>query len=114
MVSQMRHFSGNQTNGEMIEAIAAHLRNRNGQVMPFVSRSEIVGQMTPAPNLTPRTPTLRVPSDRPNCERLGGKATKTHERVDVTSLPVRDRRRRILAQLKRALDLSAESKSRTG
>jgi hypothetical protein len=68
----------------------------------------------PAAKLMPRTPTLRVPSGRPIFERLGVKATKTHERADVTSLPVRDRRRRILAQLQWVLALAAESRSRTG
>ena len=107
-------FSGDHTNGEMIEAIAAHLENRNGQVMLFVSRSKIVGQTMPAANLTPRTPTLRVPPGRADFTRLGLKPAEKHERVDVASLSVRDRRRRILAQLKRALDLAAESRSRTG
>jgi hypothetical protein len=107
-------FSGIQTNGEMIEIIAAHLEKRNGQVMLVGSRNQIVGQTTPAANLTPRTPTLRVPPGRLNIARLGGKAAKTHERVDITSLPLRDRKRRILAQLKRALDLAAESRLRTG
>jgi hypothetical protein len=63
----------------------------------------------PAKKPTPRTPTLRLPSGRPNFERLRVKATKTHERVDVASLPVRDRRRRILAQMKRVLALAAET-----
>jgi hypothetical protein len=91
-----------------------HIRNSKGQVVLFVSRSKIDGLMMSAEKPTPRAPTLRVPLGRPNFERLGVKPAKMHEWADITSLPFRDRRRRTLAQLKRALDLAAESRSRTG
>jgi hypothetical protein len=77
--------------------------------MLFVSHSKIDGLTMPAKKPTPRMRPLRVPSGRRNFERLGVKATKTHERVDVASLPVRDRRRRILAQMKRILALAAKT-----
>ena len=91
-----------------------HLRNRNGQVVLFVSRSKIEGLMMPAEKSVSRTPTLRVPSGKPNFERLGVKASKKPEWADVTSLPFQDRSRRTLGQIKRVLALAAESKSRTG
>jgi hypothetical protein len=90
------------------------LRNRNGQVVLFVSRSKIEGLMMPAEKPVSRAPTLQLPSRRPNFERLGVKPAKKHEWADVTSLPFQDRRRRTLAQIKRVLALAAERHSRTG
>jgi hypothetical protein len=113
MASQIRHFPETKPMERRLRLLPPTSK-KDDQEMLFVSPSKIVGQTTPAAKLTPRTPTLRVPPGRPNFERLGGKAAKTHERVDITSLPLRDRKRRILAQLKRALDLAAESNSRTG
>jgi len=46
----------------MIEVIAVHLRNKNGQVVLFVSHSKIEGLMMPAEKPTSRTPLLRVSS----------------------------------------------------
>jgi hypothetical protein len=91
-----------------------HLRNRNGQVVLFVSRSKIDGLVMPAEKPISRVPTLRVPSGEPNFERLSVKPAKRHEWADVTSLPFQDRRRRTLAQIKRVLALAAESHARTG
>jgi hypothetical protein len=91
-----------------------HLRNRNGQVVLFVSGSKIEGLIMPAEKPVSRMPTLRVPAGKPNFERLGVKPTKKHEWADVASLPFQDRSRRTLAQIKRVLDLAAESKLRTG
>jgi hypothetical protein len=85
-----------------------HLRNRNGQVVLFVSRSKIEGLMMPAEKTISRMPTLRLPSGKPNFDRLGIKPAKKHEWADVTSLPFQDRRRRTLAQIKRVLALAAE------
>jgi len=90
-----------------------HLRNRNGQVVLFVSRSKIEGLMMPAENPISRVPTLRVPSGKPNFDRLGVKPAKKHEWAGVTSLPFQDRSRRTLAQIKRVLALAAERKLRT-
>jgi hypothetical protein len=84
-----------------------HLRNRNGQVVLFVSRSKIDGLMMPAEKPISRVPTLRVPSGRLNFERLRIKPSKKHEWADVTSLPFQDRSRRTLAQIKRVLALAA-------
>ena len=80
----------------------------------FVSRSKIEDLMMPAEKPISRMPTLRVPSGKPNFDRLGVKPAKKHEWADVTSLPFQDRRRRTLAQIKRVLALAAESKLRTG
>ena len=91
-----------------------HLRNRNGQVVLFVSRSKIESLIMPAEKPISRMPTLRVPSGKPNFERLGVKLAKRHEWADVTSLPFQDRRRRTLAQIKRVLALVADRKLRTG
>jgi len=89
-----------------------HLRNRNGQVVLFVTRSKIEGLMMPAEKPNSRMPTL--PSGRPNFDWLGVKPPKKHEWADVTSLPFQDRRRRTLAQIKRVLALAAERKLKTG
>ena len=91
-----------------------HLRNRNGQVVLFVSRSKIDGLIMPAEKPISRMPTLRLPSGRPNFDRLGVKPAKRHEWADVTSLPFLERRRRTLAQIKRVLALAAERHVRTG
>ena len=91
-----------------------HLRNRNGQVVLFVFRSKIEGLMMPAEKPISRVPTLRVPSGKPNFERLAVRPPKKHEWADVTSLPFQDRRRRTLAQIKRVLALAAERKLKTG
>jgi hypothetical protein len=91
-----------------------HLRNRNGQVVLFVSRSKIEGLMMPPEKPISRVPTLRLPSGKPNFDRLGVKPAKRHEWADVKSLPFQDRRRRTLAQIKRVLALAAESHLRTG
>jgi hypothetical protein len=90
-----------------------HLRNRNGQVALFVSHSKIEDLTMPAEKPISRAPTLRVPSGKPNFERLAIKPTKKHEWADVTSLPFQDPSRRTLAQIKRALALAAERKFRT-
>jgi hypothetical protein len=90
-----------------------HLRNRNGQVVLFVTRSKIEGLMMPAEKPISRVPTLRLPSGKPNFERLGVKAAKKHEWASVMSLHFQDQRRRTLAQIKRVLALAAESKLRT-
>jgi hypothetical protein len=89
-----------------------HLRTRNGQVVLFVSHSKIEGLMMPAEKPISRMPTLRLPSGRPNFERLGVKPAKKHEWADVT-LPFQGRSRRTLAQIKRVLALAAETRSRT-
>ena len=91
-----------------------HLRNRNGQVVLFVSHSKIEGLTMPAEKPISRVPTLRVPSGKPNFERLSVKPAKRHEWADVTSLPFQDRRRRTLAQIKRVLALAAERHSSAG
>lgn len=91
-----------------------HIRNRNGQVVLFVSRSKIDGLTMPAEKPVSRVPTLRVPSGKLNFERLAIKPAKRHEWAHVTSLPFQDRRRRTLAQIRRVLALAAESHSRTG
>jgi len=91
-----------------------HLRNRNGQVVLFVSRGKIEGLPMPAEKPTPRVPILRLSSGKPNFVRLSVKPAKRHEWADVTSLPFQDRRRRTLAQIKRVLALAAESHLRTG
>ena len=91
-----------------------HIRNRNGQVVLFVSRCKIEGLTMPAEKPISRVPTLRVPSGKPNFERLGIKPEKRHEWAEVTSLPFQDRSRRTLAQIKRVLALAAESHSRAG
>ena len=91
-----------------------HLRNRNGQVVLFVSRSKIEGLMMPAEKPVSRMPTLRLPSGKPNFERLGVKPAKKGEWAEVTSLPFQDRSRRTLAQIKRVLALAAERHVRTG
>ena len=91
-----------------------HVRNRNGQVVLFVSRSKIEGLLMPAEKPISRVPTLRVPSGKPNFDRLGVKPAKKHEWADVTSLPFQDRSRRTLAQIKRVLALAAERHVRTG
>jgi len=91
-----------------------HLRNRNGQVVLFVFRSKIEGLMMPAEKPISRMPTLRLPSGKPNFDRLGVKPAKKHEWADVTSLPFQDRRRRTFTQLRGFLDLAAERKLRTG
>ena len=80
-----------------------HLRNRNGQAVLFVSRSKIEGLMMPAEKPTPRIPTLRLPSGKPNFERLSVKPAKKRELADVTSLPFGDRRRRTWARLEHIL-----------
>jgi hypothetical protein len=85
-----------------------HLRNRNGQVVLFVSRGKIEGLPMPAEKPISRMPTLRLPSGKPNFERLSVKPAKKHEWADVTSLPFQDRSRRTLAQIKRVLALAAE------
>jgi hypothetical protein len=90
-----------------------HLRNRNGQVVLFVSRCKIEGLMMPAEKPVSRVPTLRLPSGRPNFERLGVQPVKKYEWADVTSLPIQDRSRRTLAQIKRVLALAAERHVRT-
>jgi hypothetical protein len=90
-----------------------HLRNRNSQVVLFVSRSKIEGVMMPAEKPISRMPTLRIPSGKPNFDRLGVKPAKKHEWADVGSLPFQDRSRRALAQIKKVLALAAESHSRT-
>ena len=90
-----------------------HVGNRNGQVVLFVSRSKIEGLTMPTDKSVSRMPTLRVPSGKPNFERLGVKPAKKQEWADLTSLPFQDRSRRTLAQIKRVLALAAESQSRT-
>ena len=91
-----------------------HLRNRNGQVVLFVSHSKIEGLIMPAEKPISRVPILRVPSGKTNFGRLAVKPAKKHEWADVTSLSFQDRSRRTLAQIKRVLDLAAESHLRTG
>ena len=91
-----------------------HLRNRNGQVVLFVSRSKIEGLMMPAEKPISRVPILRVPSGKPNFERPAIKTGKKHEWADLTSLPFQDRSRRTLAQIKRVLALAAENHARVG
>jgi hypothetical protein len=66
-------------NGDLYEVIAARLKNRNGQVMLFVSHSKIEGLMMPAEKPISRMPTLRLPSGKPNFERLSVKPAKRHE-----------------------------------
>jgi hypothetical protein len=91
-----------------------HCRNKIGPVVLFVSRSKIDGLTMPAEKPTPRVPTLRLRSGKPNFERLGVKPPKKHEWADVKSLLFRDQTRRTLAQIKRVLALAAERHSRTG
>ena len=91
-----------------------HLRNRNGQVVLFVSHSKIGGLTMPTEKSVSWMPTLRVPSGKPNFVRLRIKPAKKHVWADVTSLLFQDRSRRTLAQIKRVLDLAIESHARTG
>jgi hypothetical protein len=91
-----------------------HLRNRNGQVVLFVSRCKIEGLTMPTEKPISWVPTLRVPSGKPNFERMAIKPAKRREWADVTSLPFQDRRRRALTQIKRVLALAAESHLRAG
>jgi hypothetical protein len=90
-----------------------HLRNRNGQVVLFVSHTKIEGLMMPAEKPVSRVPTLRLRSGKPNFERLGVKPPKKHEWADVKSLLFRDQTRRTLAQIKRVWALAAKRHSRT-
>lgn len=90
-----------------------HLRNRNGQVVLFVSHTKIEGLMMPAEKPVSRVPTLRLRSGKPNFERLGVRPPKKHEWADVKSLLFRDQTRRTLAQIKRVWALAAERHSRT-
>jgi hypothetical protein len=76
--------------------------------------SKIVGLMMPAEKLISRMPNLRMPSGKPNFERLGVKPPKNHEWADLTSSPFQDRSRRTFTQLRGFLDLAAERKLTTG
>jgi len=91
-----------------------HLRNKNGQVVLFVFRSKIEGLMMPAEKPISRLPALRLPSGKPNFERLVVKPSTKREWADVTSLPFQDRIRRTFTQLRGFLDQAAERNSRTG